>query len=89
MGECERGVGGVSGSLGDSGDFLDERFGFADREVAGDDIACRVALSGIARQRQKRACMTHRQSPRGDFVPHFLQFALLFLHIQPRDCDLV
>ena len=51
--------------------LLDQRLGFADRQVTGDHIARDAQDVRLAGERQKRAGVAHREAARRDFVPDF------------------
>src|SRR5205807_5192178 len=53
-------------------DLLDDRFGFADREIARDDVARGAALIGLVAERQQRARVAHRQASRRHLAPQLV-----------------
>ena len=48
----------------------DERFGFADRNAAGDDVTGHAALCVLVRQREQRAGVAHRECAGAQVVAH-------------------
>ena len=60
---------------GRRGRLLDERFGFAHRQAARDDVARDAELRRFVGEREQRARMAHRERARRDVRAHFLRQA--------------
>src|SRR5439155_10066253 len=52
--------------------LLHHRFGLADREASGDDVAREPALLGAGGEGQQGACVAHRERARGDLGADFV-----------------